>query len=230
MRIMATLAAAAACLAGVARAQLSDRVPMRARGGKLYADLVAREAEREAALGILRNTTPNYFDQLIWHNDSSKGTFKQRWFMDTTYWKGPGQGPVFLNIGGEGPAGGSPGGATAWLGQQLGALLLTIEHRYYGDSFPAPLSDRATLETLAVDTVMQDLAAFVRSVTASTTGASKWLSIGGSYSGALSAWFRVKHPELVAASWSSSGVVNAVCESATYPHPRTFLLLARAAA
>ena len=28
--------------------------------------------------------------------------------------------------------------------------------------------------------------------------------------GALSAWFREVHPELVAASWSSSGVINAV--------------------
>jgi len=124
----AALAAAAAALAlGAASAQLADLVPMRARGGRLYAELAAREAARDAAHGVLRNSTPNYFDQLVWHNDSSKGTFKQRYFVDDSYFTGAG--PVFLNIGGEGPAGGSPGGMAAYLGQKLGALLITIEHR-----------------------------------------------------------------------------------------------------
>lgn len=31
--------------------------------------------------------------------------------------------------------------------------------------------------------------------------------IGGSYAGALSAWFRTKYPHLATAAWSSSGVV-----------------------
>jgi hypothetical protein len=211
-------AAAALRLAAAAAApSLSDHMPMRARGGRLYADLAAREAAADAANGILRNSTPNFFDQLIWHNDSSRGTFKQRYFVDYSYFK-PG-GPVFLNIGGEGPAGGSPGGGAATLGQQLGALLITIEHRYYGDSFPAPLSDRATLRTLNIDTVMLDLAAFVRFMKAQLgASAGKWLSIGGSYSGALSAWLRVKHPELIDAAWSSSGVVNAVYNYTSFDH------------
>ena len=41
-------------------------------------------------------------------------------------------------------------------------------------------------------------------------GDRKWLMVGGSYPGALSAWFRLKHPELADASWSSSGVILAV--------------------
>lgn len=47
--------------------------PPHARGGKLYADLVARVGN------VYGNTTVNYFDQPIWHNDTSKGTFQQRW-------------------------------------------------------------------------------------------------------------------------------------------------------
>ena len=39
---------------------------------------------------------------------------------------------------------------------------------------------------------------------------SKYISIGGSYPGALSAWFRLKFPHLVDGAWSSSGVVDAV--------------------
>ena len=36
----------------------------------------------------------------------------------------------------------------------------------------------------------------------------KWVSIGGSYPGALSAWFRSKYPDTIYAAWSSSGVIN----------------------
>ena len=34
--------------------------------------------------------------------------------------------------------------------------------------------------------------------------------IGGSYPGALSAWFRQRYPQMTVASWSSSGVVNPI--------------------
>jgi hypothetical protein len=103
---------ALACLAlfssQVAASMPSDLLPLRARGGELYASLVAEEKAHDQLHGILRNNTPNFFDQLIWHNDSSRGTFKQRYFIDYSFWNG--SGPIFLNIGGEGPAGSSPGG------------------------------------------------------------------------------------------------------------------------
>ena len=39
---------------------------------------------------------------------------------------------------------------------------------------------------------------------------SPWISIGGSYPGALSAWFRSKYPHLTIGAISSSGVILAV--------------------
>ena len=37
-----------------------------------------------------------------------------------------------------------------------------------------------------------------------------WVIVGGSYAGALSAWFRSKYPHLTIGSISSSGVVLAI--------------------
>lgn len=40
----------------------------------------------------------------------------------------------------------------------------------------------------------------------------KWVTIGGSYPGALSAWFKKAYPDSVAAAWSSSGVIKAIVD------------------
>lgn len=37
-----------------------------------------------------------------------------------------------------------------------------------------------------------------------------WISVGGSYAGAMSAWFRAKYPHLTVGAIGSSGVVLAV--------------------
>ena len=203
-------AAAAATAAQVASAALAGMLPMRARGGKLYKDLLARETDDNKRFGIVSNSTPNYYDQYIWHNDTGAGTFKQKYYYDTTYWKQGG--PLFHYIGGEGPLGSTPGGYVSVLAQQHGALVVALEHRYYGESLPAPLADRATLSSLSVDSTMADMARFIPDFKQQMgmPPSTPVLTIGGSYPGALSAWFREKHPEVTNASWSSSGVVDAV--------------------
>ena len=200
---------AAALLGGLALAAALPELPMRARGGRLHAERMAREAAADAALGIVSNTTANWFTQHVFHNGSA-ATFQQRYYMDASFWQGDAGANVFLYIGGEGPLGGSPGGAVAALASERKALILALEHRYYGESFPADLSDRATLTSLTVENALEDLAVFMRAQTAALGLTGKWLVIGGSYPGGLSSWFRQKYPELAAASWSSSGVVNAV--------------------
>ena len=37
-----------------------------------------------------------------------------------------------------------------------------------------------------------------------------WVVIGGSYPGALSAWFKSQYPTHAIGAWSSSGVINAI--------------------
>ena len=38
----------------------------------------------------------------------------------------------------------------------------------------------------------------------------KWITIGGSYPGAMSAWFKAVYPTAAVGAWSSSGVINAI--------------------
>jgi hypothetical protein len=38
----------------------------------------------------------------------------------------------------------------------------------------------------------------------------KWIVVGGSYPGALSAWFKATFDKSTVGAWSSSGVINAI--------------------
>ena len=56
--------------------------------------------------------------------------------MNSDYYKT--DGPVFLNIGGEGPASNKwmAEGAMIEYAKQFGAMCFLLEHRYYGESHP----------------------------------------------------------------------------------------------
>lgn len=65
----------------------------------------------------------------------------QRFFFNTKHWGGDSY-PIFLMIGGEGPE--SKASVTdRWyfyqLAEQHQALLVCLEHRFYGKSFPTPV-------------------------------------------------------------------------------------------
>ena len=135
--------------------------------------------------------------------------------MDWSSYSGAARAPVFLDIGGEGPAGGSPGGYVAAQAAALGGVVLCLEHRWYGASLPGPMADKALLmATLSVEAALADLEAFAAYFTAGFLGGATsehpWLLVGGSYAGAVSSWGRLSAPKTWTAAWSSSGVVEAV--------------------
>jgi hypothetical protein len=61
---------------------------------------------------------------------------------------------------------------------------------------------------------LRDLAYFITQMSKSglykITPKNPWITIGGSYPGALSAWFRYKYPHLTIGALSSSGVILAI--------------------
>lgn len=92
------------------------------------------------------------------------------------------------------------------------ALLVSIEHRFYGNSLPSGGLKRENLPFLTSYQALQDAASLIDKVRADGYTCSKWIAFGGSYSGALSAWFRIKFSTRVHAALSSSGVVNAILD------------------
>lgn len=95
------------------------------------------------------------------------------------------------------------------LGAEHGARLLVLEHRFYGDSQPFGDWSLDSLRYLSSEQALADLAYFLGSMNNDNIKRPT-VVIGGSYPGALSAWFKSRYPHLAVASWSSSGVVQAI--------------------
>ncbi|XP_076453998.1 putative serine protease K12H4.7 [Babylonia areolata] len=152
-----------------------------------------------------------WFNQTLNHFDSADSrSFQQRYFMNDKYFK-PG-GPVFLSIGGEGPA--NPvwmeNGAWVQYAQDHKAMMFMMEHRYYGKTHPTDDMSVDNLQYLNSEQALADLAQFITFAQNKykLTG-SKWIAIGGSYSGALAGWFRMKYPHLVTGAIATSAPVFA---------------------
>ncbi|EGG20413.1 peptidase S28 family protein [Cavenderia fasciculata] len=155
------------------------------------------------------NQTLNHFDA----QDSR--TFMQRYYTNDAYYDYSKGGPIILYINGEGPVSSPPyqqGDGVVVYAQALGAYIVTLEHRYYGDSSPFEDLSTENLKFLSSRQALNDLAVFISDFRKNLSLSTEVVTIGGSYSGALSAWFRVKYPHITVGSVSSSGVVNAILD------------------
>lgn len=157
--------------------------------------------------GSFRTSEELFFAQKLNHADPDSVTFPQRYFKDSSYAKGP-EAPVFYIICGEWNCAGTGSyGYAEALAKKLGAHLIALEHRYYGESLPTNKLTSENLKDLNLDAAIEDLARFQRHMMESEGLTGKWISFGGSYAGTLAAFYRLKHPELVAGSLASSAPV-----------------------
>uniref|UniRef100_A0A672I0S3 Thymus-specific serine protease-like n=1 Tax=Salarias fasciatus TaxID=181472 RepID=A0A672I0S3_SALFA len=159
-----------------------------------------------------------WFPQKLDHfNGADDRLWKQRYFVNEAFYRLGG--PVFLMIGGEGPANPAWMQQGAWLtyAQKLGALCLMLEHRFYGKSHPTADLSTDSLRFLSSRQALADLAHF-RTVMAESRGLTnrKWVAFGGSYPGSLAAWFRLKYPHLVHASVATSAPIHATVNFPEY--------------
>ncbi|KAK5107466.1 hypothetical protein LTR62_001264 [Meristemomyces frigidus] len=165
------------------------------------------------------NTT---FTQLLDHNNPSAGTFQQ-WFMyDTTYYKGPGS-PIILFTPGEVNASAytsylTTSRTTGVLAEKVGAAVIVIEHRYWGMSSPYSELTTANMTYLTLDQAVHDFTYFAQHVQLpfahypSNAKDVPWVWMGGSYSGALSAWIESIAPGTFWAYYASSAPVEAISD------------------
>lgn len=149
-------------------------------------------------------------------------TFQQRFFVNNTFYK-PG-GPVFLCVGGEGPA------LTGWsvvssvhcnvaveYASQVNAMLISLEHRYYGKSMPVSDLTTENMKYCNHNQALADLANFVdMQGKAMNLTEEKWITFGGSYPGMMAGWARLKFPTAIYASVASSAPVQAQVDFVGY--------------
>jgi pimeloyl-ACP methyl ester carboxylesterase len=151
--------------------------------------------------------TEGAYDQPIDHGGATgTQTFKQRYWIDTQYAPNPKTAPVIYHICGEGDCTEDyflHDNAIEWA-KSLGANLVYLEHRYYGTSLPFPDLSNEHIQYLTLDNELADLAGFQKWVMSSRGWTGKWIVVGGSYSGTISAIYRLKHPELVVGSLAAS--------------------------
>jgi pimeloyl-ACP methyl ester carboxylesterase len=151
--------------------------------------------------------TPGTYQEPIDHFGGLPGqTFAQRYWIDTEYATDPATAPVIYHICGEGDAAKAyflTDNAIEWA-KALHANLVWLEHRYYGTSLPFSDLSNEHLQYLTLDNVLEDLAGFQKWISTSQGWSGKWITVGGSYSGTVSAIYRLKHPELIVGALASS--------------------------
>jgi len=171
--------------------------------------------------------TSKQFGEELWYEQQlldhfAPGDFsvwRQRYFVNDSFWRNARTGPVFLCVGGEGP-GFEPSVVVGDVhcsdmiafAELRGALILALEHRFYGLSVPTPDFSTSSLRLLSSFQALSDTARFHAFITErySLLPNTPWITWGGSYPGMMAGWARVRYPHLFLGAVASSAPVEAV--------------------
>lgn len=191
--------------------------------------------------GDVQATTYNATLPVDHFDSSNKKTYPNQYGVNDQYYK-PG-GPVIIIDGGEATLTqesmnyllGTNSTSTA-LAEKLNGIVIAWEHRYYGTSLPVQLNSRGIpvdsdgYKYHTIDQALQDVVYFANHInetefpkgTVVKDGKgldpyrTPWIFVGGSYPGSRAAWMRVKHPEIIYASWSSSAPLQLQADGSNY--------------
>lgn len=187
--------------------------------------LVRQREERQAARhnGVANRLTSvhladpapaQWFTQRLDHFDRSNATtWQQRYYVNASVWNGTG--PVMFLFGHEREMTADLVGGTwviNWLAEQFGALIVCLEHRFYGASWPTDDTSLGFMQRyLSTEQALQDAAVWTAHIRQqySVPDDSRWIVMGRSYGGTLAALFRLKFPHLVTGALATSGPLQA---------------------
>ncbi|KAG7551575.1 Alpha/Beta hydrolase fold [Arabidopsis thaliana x Arabidopsis arenosa] len=157
-----------------------------------------------------------FFEQTLDHFTYTPGSYKkfrQRYAVNSKYWEGgKSNAPILAYLGAES----SMDSELSVLGflkdnaPHFKALMVYIEHRFYGETMPFGSADEAlknakTLGYLNAAQALADYAAILLHIKeAYSAKHSPVIVIGGSYGGMLAAWFKLKYPHIALGALASS--------------------------
>ncbi|RDX90540.1 Lysosomal Pro-X carboxypeptidase, partial [Mucuna pruriens] len=160
-----------------------------------------------------------YYKQVLDHfnyRHESYKTFQQRYLINFKYWGGANSSaPILAYLGAEAPIDYSPQsiGFLTDNAASFNALLVYIEHRYYGKSVPFGTREEAlknanTIGYFNSAQAIADYAAVLIHIKKTLHAPkSPVIVIGGSYGGMLASWFRLKYPHLTIGALASSAPI-----------------------
>ncbi|CAG9313502.1 unnamed protein product [Blepharisma stoltei] len=170
---------------------------------------VSEEPESAVPNGYKLFTFPAFID-----NWSYNGAFfNLRYYINTNYWNATLPGPIFFYCGGNGAieAYMSNTGYIDSLAQQMQAIVVYAEHRYFGSSLPfgnISFTPAGHAKYLSPHQAIADFAYLITSLEAAYDQAPV-IVWGGGYGGMLAAWMRLTYSNLVRGAIASSAPVLA---------------------
>uniref|UniRef100_A0A1B0DNK4 Peptidase S9 prolyl oligopeptidase catalytic domain-containing protein n=1 Tax=Phlebotomus papatasi TaxID=29031 RepID=A0A1B0DNK4_PHLPP len=159
---------------------------------------------------IERRNITQWQDHFDYNNTE---TWENTYYIDDSFYE-PG-GPIFLFMGGMDfytTIGRLNSSHFRDIAEEVGAVLVGTEHRYYGESRPTPDLTKENLVYLTSAQALADAAELVRYLKASSPDLhdAQVIAAGIGHGGALASWMRLKYPELIDGAWASSAKVNAI--------------------
>lgn len=160
-----------------------------------------------------------FMNQPIDPQNPNLGHFQQKVLIDRTHAAGP-ESPVILEIGGEWALG-TANLSTVAIAKKNHAIIVSLEHRYYGDSQPyqGNLSTEQ-LKHLTTANALADLKNAIETLRSEQNMNGRWITAGCSYGGTLAAYLKATSPELIVGSIAFSAPVKA---ATVWPGLDTFI-------
>ncbi|KAL4875467.1 serine carboxypeptidase S28-domain-containing protein [Aspergillus karnatakaensis] len=237
MRLSPVIAVAAAVLASPVagflgmRYDIAKQLQLNAELGIDSSNVVKNQQNFRTISGQAEaEPSPEWVTLPIDHDNSSVGTFQNRFWASDAYYK-PG-GPVIIYDVGETNGDSSAQRLTADTSvlremlQEFNAVGIVWEHRYYGESLPYPITNNTPAEYwkyLTTRQALADIPVFAENFTRPNLpgvdlrpAATPWVMIGGSYPGIRAAFSRNKYPETIYAALASSAPVEARIDFSAY--------------